>query len=417
MHPLRSFGVVDLRFFQKKVEMVTETVSARGGFHCFLLRNSEDWVDLFKNGLGLVLTILILSYFPKEEVKRRDFAALAFASVLLSVAHQLSYLFFLAVIAFVATPLYLFPWRGWRKCRDVAWLLPSFVIFLLTYIGFYLPPQFPAADGVNVSFASVGYIPASISPFINYLSMYQGSYGALSFDVLSVFAFLYLPVIPFAFVGRFRQRILFAWTAIALLVSFQVLLTPSFGFWYWDRWMLLLFLPLLLYAVEGIRRIISKIRLKTVKAIALLLIVTPFAFVNSGFMLLPPDHAFLYFRDPAIWPHFQSSMLSNTLPLQDTEDTLNVLAALNMKMNSSTVLLVHQAFYGWAVLTVTGKTSIIDYFLGNPDEVVPLALERGFKVIYTIWWTNGYGWYGQQMPDDFRVILTYGRIAAYLYTG
>jgi hypothetical protein len=133
-------------------------------------------------------------------------------------------------------------------------------------------------------------------------------------------------------------------------------------------------------------------------------------------MTLPPEKPFPIFAYPPFLSYVPSSMLSNTVPLQDSLDALQVLAEFNSTMDNRSVLLTHEAFYGFTALSISGPKFIIDYHLGDPLSAVLYAKSLGFSKIYWIWWLPGYGWFGlANPPTGFSIVLQKGHIAIYLY--
>ena len=61
-------------------------------------------------------------------------------------------------------------------------------------------------------------------------------------------------------------------------------------------------------------------------------------------------------------------MLQNTVQLSDCQDTANALLWAKNNMPSNGYLLVHEAFYGWAILSFDSNR-LIPYFFGNLTDV------------------------------------------------
>jgi len=177
------------------------------------------------------------------------------------------------------------------------------------------------------------------------------------------------------------------------------------------RWILLLTYPLSFYAVEGLfaikwnwHKIIYKI------AVGFIL-----ALLSVSFLVLPNSGALEYFGGyPTYVP---KSMLQNTVQLSDCQGTANALFWAKNNLPSNGRLLVHEVFYGWAILSFDNNR-INPYFFGNLTDVTnKLKEDNSISALYLIWWVNGTGWYGQlNVPSAFEELYRSGNIAIYKFS-
>jgi hypothetical protein len=175
---------------------------------------------------------------------------------------------------------------------------------------------------------------------------------------------------------------------------------------------LLLVYPLSFFAVEGISRIHRKVNYHILEVtVAVFLIV-----LSAGFVVLPNNQPLVYFG--AYTTYIPTSMVQNTLPLSDCQDTVNALTWANSNLPSNGYLLVHEAFYGYA-LTSFDIERVTPYFFGNLTQVTSQLKESNTTApMYLIWWVNGLGWYGQStVPGAFVEVYHSGSIAIYHYNG
>jgi hypothetical protein len=134
-------------------------------------------------------------------------------------------------------------------------------------------------------------------------------------------------------------------------------------------------------------------------------------------MLMTSEHPFPYFAEPINGYIYQipTSMLQNTVPKIDCQDTVNALQWFKNNVDSSAVLLTHRAFYGWAMLTINAN-QIVLYEYDNPANAAKTVNQQEHDKIYLIWWINGQGWYGQPtVPSSFEEVYHSGEIAIYSY--
>jgi hypothetical protein len=236
------------------------------------------------------------------------------------------------------------------------------------------------------------------------------SYGDLVVNTLGFLVFCYLPLLPLVVLGfrRLRSNLqLKVWVCWILVLLLLVIISPNAFFAVFPyRWTLLLTYPLAFYAAEAF----TGLRLNAYKLGAGLILAT----FSLGFMVLPNNLAFPYYV--AFPLYVPTSMLQNTVPLSDSQDTANALQWVRNNMPSDARLLVHDAFYGWASLTLD-HDQLVPYEYGNPETIAQELVENGSEYqLYLIWWVNGSGWHGQPtVSSAFGEVYESGRIAVYEY--
>src|SRR4030066_1243349 len=236
------------------------------------------------------------------------------------------------------------------------------------------------------------------------------SYTDLVVDTLGFLIFCYLPLMPLLILGawRFKSNLqLKAWMFWIFLSLLLVIISPNAFFSILPyRWTLLLTYPLAFYAVEGFS--VIKRNLYKVGAGLILMI------LSVSFVVLPNSAALFYYD--AFPTYVPKSMLQNTVPLGDCQDTVNALQWLRYNMPGNASLLVHDVFYGWASLTLSSD-QLISYGFDNPESVAQELEENGSAFpLYLIWWVNGSGWYGQpSVSSTFRQVYQSGRIAVFTF--
>jgi len=114
--------------------------------------------------------------------------------------------------------------------------------------------------------------------------------------------------------------------------------------------------------------------------------------------------------------YMPTSMLQNTVSLNDCQDTVNALQWIEPSVDGGARLLVHDVFYGWASLTLDGD-KLIPYGYENPEAVAQeLVTNSSVSPLYLIWWVNGSGWHGQPTVSSvFDEVYESGKIAVYVY--
>lgn len=380
-------------------------------FLCLQLATLRIGYDLLKNTLALVFALVILSgRFRQSSLPVR----------LLTVAVALTHQLIAAILAGTWVLQLLLERKKTRKSDRYAIAQNLALVIGLIVVGPILGDGFvgQAASG-TVYYLPFGAIGTASQPIVNYLTVYP--YGQMASMVVQLTLFLLYPILLLLAVFGVKKDISLAgWVVVTAIAGFSPIFSPTYAAGLWYRWLFLLVFPLGIYAVLGIRRILTRLAnfRPAAGVLFIALALSPFLWFGGNFILVPPDHASAYFTNPAIIPTFPSSMLQNTVPFGETGDVQKAVEALNKMMNSDSVILAHESFFGWVSIGLTGNKTIIDYLLGTPLDALRTAKTLGFKTIYWIWWAPGISWNNYKAPTEiFTPVYTSGKITVYVYIG
>lgn len=351
--------------------------------------------DMLRCELGLIFLFTFLIALRKclSKGQWKLFGLLSSCMVLVVLTHQLVTAIMFAVVFTVVLKKLI------SRSHDAVWRLilsstPAVVLFgLVVYADFAVLPSVSAA---SLAGSGLGWLS-----LFGFSSVFEG--------VTDTFGFLfycYLPLLPFVFVGLrgFRSlelKVWSIWCLIAVLFPFFLSLAPL-GY----RWILLLAFPMAFFAVEGFGRLNFGFWKKVWAGLLVLL--------SFSFVFLPAEAAFPYF---SVFPYYvPSSMLQNSVPLSDCGDVVKVLKWVEANVGDDGVLLVHDAFQGWAFLYLNNGVRVVQYGYASPEEAARVTFGSGHVKVYLVWWVSSGGWHGLvSLPASFVEVFRSGRIAAYEY--
>jgi len=348
--------------------------------------------DMLRCVLGLIFLFFLLRFLHEclRGFRWRLFGVLSVLGVFVVLAHQLvSVILFVIVSVLVLENfmkgLYSFAFKLFAAC------VPAFVLFIVIVYADYV-----VLPGYNGDFVVMG-----LSDWLNLMG-YSSTVDMTVHTICFLF-FCYLPILPLIFMGarRFRGlefKVWVAWCFVGMLLPFFSPFAPL-GY----RWVLLLNFPFAFFAIEGFRKINRRF-FKGFFAVFLSLL-------SFSFVFLPAEMAFPYFN--FFLQYFPSSMLQNSVSLRDCEDVVKALKWVDDNVGYNSVLMVHDAFYGWALL-YTGKVEILRYGYADPESFASNLTGKGYRRLYLVWWIPGLGWHGQAcLPSSFTMVYRAGRMAVY----
>jgi hypothetical protein len=355
--------------------------------------------DMLRSELALIFLFTTLIFLKKDGSPFRNGILLSLSMLSVVFAHQL-----VPVIMFVIVLVTIIRLCLDRKMVDVRRLfvssVPAGLLFLVIVYANYL---------VSSNFSVLSGFPRQDSEGFMMLFGFA-SYPDMVVNTLGFLVFCYLPLLPLVVLGIKWFKInlqMTAWVFWVFIALLSAVVSPNalVGALPY-RWILLLTYPLAFYAAEAFAHFKFNIHRLEVS----LLLVT----LSLGFIFLPNNLAFPYF---AIFPlYIPTSMLQNTIPLSDCQDTANALQWVRTNMPSDARLLVHDAFFGWASITLDSN-QIITYGYDDPTVTAQKLEENGSRYqLYLIWWINGSGWHGQPtVSSAFGEVYESGKIAVYAY--
>jgi len=270
-----------------------------------------------------------------------------------------------------------------------------------------------------VLFFSILY--ADLSILGNSLGLQQSSNPNLQgiVDSLGFLGLAYLPLLPLVALGirRVSNLELRSWSFFCAAASLTALLPlPGLNVSAY-RWSLLLSIPLCVFAAAGLSRLVSmrpNMALGKLLHAGILPVISSFMLISAIlYIALPAQLAMPYY---AVYPSLlPTSMVQDTVPVSEMGHLHDLLVLVNERSGPGTVLITHQAVYGWA-RAYNGSEPIVNYKYSSPLEGVRIARQLGYSSILMIWWVQGSGLHGQStVPSGFFAISTMGNLAEYEY--
>lgn len=353
--------------------------------------------DMYRNMLGL--TFILLSLPSIEDFKRPRSQALLSILIVLAVASDPLTGVIALVLVGTKALIGLSKQRRDEFKEMVKVALPGTILFLATaYAGLII-----SGFGLVTEQAPV--------PTLSSLSLNLG-----------FLAYAYLVLIPLIFIGlrRVPNLELRTWSIFCVAIVFTALL-PFFGPVVQSyRWSLLLDIPLCVFAAAGIYKIVEssprRIRWRgRLPRLALPAISAALIISATFYIALPAQQAAVFYT--AYPEQFPTSMVQNTIPMSDLGNLRALLDSAATRIGPSTVLITHQAIYGWARAYLSSfNDRIINYRYNSPLTGVQMARSAGYSSILMIWWTNGTGWHNQPyVPSGFETLLANGDLTLYTY--
>lgn len=247
------------------------------------------------------------------------------------------------------------------------------------------------------------------------------SFGATTLAPLSELEFLLLvalPLLPVGYMGlrRLNDRMVVNWSAICLigaLLSLTPLLASS-ELVDSERWALMLAFPALILATEGLSLIDTKRSRAWLRPAGFFKLgwVSTIVLLGMAFLLLPASQAFPYFTN-----FTPTSMLQSTIPLEDSQSLVTAISWLTTNSAPGAVIMADHAMYGWIREFYRGNDMIIAFSSSvTLQQELSATLASGYRTIYTVWWTDHFGWYGEpSVPTGFGAVKIDGRMGIFLY--
>jgi hypothetical protein len=239
---------------------------------------------------------------------------------------------------------------------------------------------------------------------------------------LGFLAYAYIALTPLIAIGlrRVPNVELRIWSLFCIGIVLTALL-PFFGPVVESyRWSLLLDIPLCIFAAAGLYKIVESFpsRIGWSRSLHRLILPTFSAILILSAILyiaLPAQQAAVFYT--AYPEQLPTSMIQDTVPMSGLGNLRTLLDSAAARIGPTTVLITHQAIYGWARAYLPSLNDrIINYQYNSPLTGVEMAKANGYSSILMIWWTNGNGWHNQQyVPNGFNALLSNGDLALYTY--
>ncbi len=274
--------------------------------------------------------------------------------------------------------------------------------------------------------ASLQFLPITFFALILYATMQTPLASGLSLigpgfslasllDTTSFLVYAYIFVFPLLLVGiGLRERSVFApWVLVCAL---GLLLSVLPGQVFQDigyRWALLLSVPVLIVAFEGYSKLqtIGASLGKNWTRLVRVAVIMGLAISATLFAVLPAQSASPFYT---VYPQFlPSSMVQSSLPASDYSNVVSAMRWINVHTTSDSVLIAQQAFYGWARTYLSPGKQIVNSYLAPPNSAIGEVASSVH--VYTIWWSQGSGWFQGSSPTGARAIATFGDLAVYQY--
>jgi hypothetical protein len=376
-------------------------VSILGTIYFVALRAS--W-DQLREELGLVFFFVVLMLLSDKKNKSlKNYVVLSLMMAIVALSHQLVSVLMLGVI--VLTIAHGLLQKDYvYSTKLIITSLPAGLYFFVVYIGGVLQAGF------------LNYSTNAVSSLANWTGF--ASYQSMLLDTGGFFLYCFWLLLPIVLlsVWRLPNLQLRSWLLISTILILLPIATVSPY-----RWVLMLAYPLAFHSTDTLSRLKS-IKWKrykvTVRRIAILYLVLSTAVLSFGYIFTNPQQPFLYF-DPKHFNGYSyqipTSMLQNTISINDCKDTTNAILWFKDNANSTSILLTHTVFYSWALLTLNA-TQVKNYQFDLPDIAARAVAQEENLQIYLIWWINGHGWYNQPtLPSSFTEVYHTGEIAIYRY--
>ncbi len=401
---------------------VTKSLLASGLFAFQLAALGISW-HFYRNIFGLILLLFTIPLL-KGDLDWKEVVALSVLSLLVVWGHELAAVsLFGMVLGLLVMSLYkkeVIPYRLFVA------VIPALVVFLIGVFQFFPSPVNVETNMIGLG-DSVSAHPAGIVFLTDYLNVfttveYYSSYLELFSHVLSLFLLLYLVLLPLIAVGHFKDRVLSSWTLVLLIGSFSCLIVPFAALLLWNRWMLMLVVPFTFFAVEGLWKLATcgralspsrflgwlKVPKKVGIGLSLLSVVVGCIFITWPLI----DGKYGIIGVEGTFRYLPSTMQSSSVPLQDSEGTIEAYAWLNSHMNDTSSLLVHDVFEFWTMLYLDQSHTAI-LFDSDLEAASNLAVENGCQEAYFVWWNQDIGWYNLRLSNDWVSVFDSGRISVY----
>jgi len=247
------------------------------------------------------------------------------------------------------------------------------------------------------------------------------SNGEFAFPSISPYAYLayiFLPFVPMAILGFIRARspTLLLWLIVcgAGFVTSTVSSPLSDQLVSPDRWAIMMVIPLGVYATSGISRWKQQgrdlFRFSSAIFPAWIMIVLV---MGATFMVLPASLSFPYYR------YFEpTSMEQSTIPVQDSHNVVEAMGWLSSNILPTDGFMTNNAIYGWAREYFRAPNPLVWYLPNTTlEQALQATIQKGYTRIYTVWWANGQGWYGQPaVPTGFSLAQRFGDFGVFVYT-
>jgi hypothetical protein len=386
--------------------------------------------NFYRNMLGLGILLFALPWVLKDKLDSKSLVLFSVLSVLAVFSHEYASVLLFASVFSIMVFHYL---RG--RSRDAVKVfvaaLPAMAAFSATLYFTLYPLHIGAPSNVLMAFQRQGHYSGPLFFMTNYLSVvdpvqnYAG-YLSLAASVVSLFALLYVAVLPLAVAGFFRNAVLDAWLVLLCVGAFGCLVAPFFALDLWNRYMLMLVFPLTLYAANGFSKVLKKAkpsivlpcfcRLKlscrAAKGLVLVSVVGGFVFMTSPMFSGRGG----VFGLPTTVNYVPSTMLCNAVPLEDVAGTVEAFQWVDHVMNGDSAFLAHDALFEWARLSLSEQHAIV-FFKYDVSSAIALAAEQGYRHVWLVWWNTDIGWYGFKVPESFHPVFSSGRISVFEYAG
>jgi len=383
--------------------------------------------DLYRNMLGMAILLFALPWIKNLDSKR-SFAWFVLLSLLVVFGHEIAAVIMFASVLGAIVKAFLKNDKG-KMLRVSAAISPAATLFLITVTGAYrliFPVQVRVETNI-ISAVQPYERPGGLFFLVNYLNVASpvhnyATYLDLAFSVFLLFVVLYLLCLPLVLAGFFRDGILDGWTLFLLIGSFSCLIVPFSALDFWDRWMLMLVYPFTFYAVSGVGKVlrssgsvapdVSWLKWIKVSRRMMLVLLLCMGLLGSLFMTVRFGNGGGVFYIPATISYFPTTMLHNTVPLQDVEGVIDAMNWLNGHMPNGSAVLVQHPFLSWARLYL-GDRNMIVYFVRDVEEALSVALEHGFRPIFLVWWGQDIGWHNLSNPVNGTNAFSSGRISVF----
>lgn len=389
-----SFGVTFYLFCRKFLKWGSGAVFLTSLLLIVQLAALRISWDLFRNLLGLIF-LFPSFYLLENNEKTKNPILLMIFSILIILSNQLvASLWFVILLAWLIKTLV-------KKDYPVFWetlivILPTIVIWILIL----------KSPGLN-SFGGHVFYKGESDRVFNYFVAYKNqlsSYNNLINTIWNLFLLYYKYLAPVAIVGMWFLRknfLLWILTIWLLFGTFSSFIFKGYGLFVWDRWLLMLVIPLTIYAAAvffGIgnwiinRKIFAynniQIFLKALGVLIFLSFIIFFFAINRPFLTTPNKDAKAPFLNSQLNAYIPPTMLNNAVGYENLDHVLNSIQFLNTKTPENAVILIDNRYRG-LILTKLNYDNRYVYtyaWASKPnEEIIQEVRDKNLGPIYTIW--------------------------------